>query len=254
MTDGATQVTDRGAGCRGDTWHSVPVRYIRALAILLAALVFVAGCSSNGGGPKKSAESVQKRLQEARSQLDKADYLGLTLIGSDLPKDGSVLIKVTGTGTHEPAAFKGTATIRISGQEVKADLIAVGGKVYAKLPFVGWNSLDPKEYGAPDPGALMSTDTGISSFVTSTTDAKASGEERDGKDVLTKVAGTLPGDTIKALFPGAGDGDFTVVYTLTDSNALRQARLTGPFYAGSDKVTYTITFDPDAKKVDIKAP
>ena len=248
-------MTDRGGvGVRGLAWHSVPVRYIRALVILLAAVLVVAGCSGDSGGSKKSGETVQKRLQDARSQLDKADYLGMTLTGSDLPKDGSVLIKVNGTGTHDPAAFKGTATIRTSGQQVEADLIAVDGKVYAKLPFVGWNSLDPKEYGAPDPGALMSTDTGISSLITDTTDVKSSGEERDGKDVLTKVTGTLTAAKIQALFPGAGDGEFAVVYTLTDSNQLREARLTGPFYAGSDKVTYTVSFDPDAKKVDIKAP
>ena len=231
------------------------MRFLRLLVISLAAVLFVAGCtSSDNGGSKKSGDSEQTRLKDARSQLDKADYLGLTLTGSDLPKKGAILIKVSGTGTHDPAAFKGTATIRASGQEVEADLIAVDGKVYAKLPFVGWSALDPKEYGAPDPGALMSTDSGISSLITDTTSLKDAGEERDGKDVLTKITGTLSGDTIKALFPGAGDGDFAVVYTLTDKNELRETRLTGPFYPGSDKVTYTVTFDPSAKKVDIKAP
>ncbi len=231
------------------------MRLLRLLVILLTAILLVAGCTNSGSADsKKAGESVQDRLKNARSQLDEADYLGLTLTGSDLPKSGAILIKVSGTGTHEPAAFKGTATIKASGQEVNADLIAVGGKVYAKLPFVGWNALDPKEYGAPDPGALMSPDSGISSLITDTSNLKDAGEERDGKDVLTKITGTLSGDKIKALFPGAGDGDFAVVHTLSVKDELRQTRLTGPFYSGSNKVTYTVTFDPNAKKVDIKAP
>lgn len=229
------------------------MRKFKVLIIVLAAALLLAGCTGSNS-KKTNGDSPETRLQDARSQLDAATYLGLKMTGSDLPKKGSILVKVSGTGTHEPPAFTGTATVKTSGQEIKADLIAVDKVVYAKLPFVGWNELDPAEYGAPDPAALMAKENGISSLLTDAAKLKDSGDERDGSDVLTKIEGTVPGEKIKALFPGAGDGDFAGTFTLSDANELREARLTGPFYPGSGDVTYTVTFNPHAKKVDIKAP
>ena len=55
--------------------------------------------------------------------------------------------------------------------DISAKLIAVDGKVYAELPLVGWQDIDPADYGAPDPAALMDTDSGISSLFTATEDA-----------------------------------------------------------------------------------
>ncbi len=57
--------------------------------------------------------SVQDRLKIARSQLDNTDYLALALTGSDVPESGAILIKVCGTRTHQPTAFKGAATIKL---------------------------------------------------------------------------------------------------------------------------------------------
>ena len=43
-----------------------------------------------------------------------------------------------------------------AGQSVDVPVIAVDGKVYAQLPFTGgeWDTVNPKEYGAPDPADL----------------------------------------------------------------------------------------------------
>ena len=167
-------------------WHSKQVRKFKVLIIVLAAALLLAGCTGSNS-KKTNGDSPETRLQDARSQLDAATYLGLKMTGSDLPKNGSILVKVSGTGTHEPPAFTGTATVKTSGQEIKADLIALDKVVYAKLPFVGWNELDPAEYGAPDPAALMAKENGISSLLTDAAKLKDAGDERDGSDVRKSV-------------------------------------------------------------------
>ena len=64
---------------------------------------------------------------------------------------------------------------------------------------------------------------------------------RDGKDVLTTITGHHPGHVGRAILPSADtQRTFTVTYRLTDDNELRDASLTGPFYAGVADVTYTV--------------
>ncbi len=45
-----------------------------------------------------------------------------------------------------------------------------------------------------------------------------------------------------------------MTYTLTSGDEIDSVKMTGPFYDGSDDVTYTIAFDLTADKVDIQAP
>ncbi|MGH3448473.1 MAG: LppX_LprAFG lipoprotein, partial [Nocardioidaceae bacterium] len=141
-----------------------------------------------------------------------------------------------------------------AGVTVKAPIISVDNKVYAKLPFSGWSELDPSDYGAPDPAALIAPKTGISSLFTKTQDPSADGSERQGKEVLTKIHGTLSGDAVHELFPSAATDEFDVTYTLTDDNTMSSVTITGPFYGDHGDITYTIDLDLSADPVTIKAP
>jgi lipoprotein LprG len=129
----------------------------------------------------------------------------------------------------------------------------VDGTVYAELPIVGWQEIDPADYGAPNPADLMDTSTGISTLFTATQDAEVGDSTRDGSEVLTTIDGTIPGADVQALFPSAGDDTFDVSYTLTDDNDIEAITVTGPFYGDAD-VTYDLDFDLDADSVEIEAP
>ena len=81
-----------------------------------------------------------------------------------------------------------------------AKLVALDGKVYADLPFVSWSTINPADYGAPNPAALMDSSTGLSSLLTDALRPTADGTERSGNTVLTKISSTLPGK-VRSILP-----------------------------------------------------
>jgi lipoprotein LprG len=226
---------------------------VRRLALVCAAvLLAVAGCKG-GGSSTSSDESPADRLAAAKQSFDAATYIAFTLSTEHLPNGLQGLLSADGTGTHDPA-FTGDVKVQTDLTDITAPLVAVDGHVYAKFPFVGWNTLDPADYGAPDPASLMDTKAGISSLFTSIQNPQAGDDERDGAQVLTRISGTLPGDSVRQVFPSAGSEPFDVTYTLTSDDEIDNATITGPFYDGQDDVTYTIDFTLNADAVDIRAP
>jgi lipoprotein LprG len=224
------------------------VRFHAATAVLIAAAV-LSGCK---GGSSDNNEPPADRLVAAKQSLDSADYIGFTLATDNLPDGVHGLVKADGTGTHDPS-FTGDVDVQ-TGVLISAPVISVGGTVYLKLPIVGWRDIDPGGYGAPDPAALMDTDTGLSSLFTKTIDPTAGDAVRDGDQVLDTIHGTLPGADVKALFPSAGDGDFDVTYSVTSDDAIGAIDVRGPFYGDRGDITYRLTFDLDAEAVDIQPP
>jgi lipoprotein LprG len=220
----------------------------RLVMLAAAAMLALTACS----GASSNAESPEARLAAAKHSLDGARFIGFTLSSDNLP-DTTSLESAHGTGTHAPA-FTGEVQIK-RGLSFTAPVVAVGGKVYAKLPFLSWSTIDPTDYGAPDPSQLMDRRTGISSLLTHATAISDDGSERSGKVVLTKIAGTLPGRFVHALFPSSAVSPFHVTFTLTDDDMLHDVSITGPFY-GSDhgSSTYSIQLDLSADPVTITPP
>jgi lipoprotein LprG len=219
--------------------------------MLVGIGLVVSGCG--GGASKADTQRLPKRLAAAKRAFDASRYIGFDLSTPRLPSGvGTGLYSAGGTGTHAPA-FTGKVKAK-AGLTLDVDVVAVGGKVYAKLPFVGWTSIDVAKYGAPDPAALMDKRSGLSSLFTDATHLRNGGQERDGSTVLTKVNGTLPGRAVHAIFPTAATEPFDATFKLTDGNVLRSAEFTGPFYSGQDDVTYTLNVRLNAGPVAIKAP
>ncbi len=72
--------------------------------------------------------------------------------------------------------------------------------------------------------------------------------------MLDKISGTLPGSSIEDLFHlGDGTGTYAVSYGLTDTDQLRTATLTGPFFPGV-QATYVVTLTDYGKPVEITSP
>ena len=69
-----------------------------------------------------------------------------------------------------------------------------------RLPFSGCTPIDPTSYGAPDPAQLLTTEGGVSSWLTARRTYEE-GESRDGETGAHHVSGTMPGEAMAALIP-----------------------------------------------------
>jgi lipoprotein LprG len=235
------------------------VRLVAAPLALGLALAGLTACNDDStaddGGDKGNATEV---LAAAKKALDDTTGVHISMSTEDLPKGVTGITSADGTGIH-PSAFEGTFALSVSGLPADADVIAVGGKTYAKnsLLLPEWTEIDPADYGAPDPARLMDPDGGFSGLLAAAEDVKAGDSVRggeDNKEILTEYTGTISSDAVEALIPAA-EGDFSFTYTISNDDELREAIIKGAFY-GADKgdVTYTLDLTDYGTEKDIKAP
>ncbi len=120
----------------------------------------------------------------------------------------------------------------MGGVTADADVVAVEGEVYAKLPFTTrFVPIDPADYSAPDPADLLDDQGGLSSLLTAATEVQAGKKVRDGKVVLSSFTGEVPGTAVARVIPQASKkASFSAIFTLTDDDELSRAVLSGPFY------------------------
>lgn len=204
----------------------------------------LAACSGGADKPAAGRLTAAGQLGAARAKADAATSMHLTLRSSGVPASANGVLGADGSGTHAPA-FKGTLDGRFSGFQAKVQVVALGGLLYAKLPFAaGFAQVDPKEYHAPDPARLFATEDGITSLMTATTDPVEGAKVRAGAEVLRTITGKLPGDRVVKLL-GRGDPTkaFDVTYGITDPGGeLRRVTVTGPFYKDATSTPVTSTY------------
>lgn len=230
----------------------------RALAALLPVLVAGVACSSS---QKPAEPSPRQTLSAARHALDKTSGVHLVLSTPRLPQGVNGVLRAAGVGTHAPA-FAGTFTVQAAGLRAKADVVAVGGRVYARLPLGGrYVAIDPAQYGVTDPAHLLDDRHGISSLLTATrnptrqpTKAATRTPAGGGDPAATTISGTVPGRAVGPVLPGAPHASFDAVYTIGADHRLEKATLTGPFYPGARDVTYTLELSRYGLHRSISAP
>jgi lipoprotein LprG len=227
---------------------SVRTSRLAGLALALAAL---AACSGSDE-PDRTPEDV---LGAARKHLDATEGVHLVLSTEALPEEVEGVLRADGVGTHAPG-FEGTLTVVAGGIPVDVEVVAVNDVVHAQLPFsTEFVEIDPADYQAPDPAVLMDPDAGLSSLLTEVTGVTEEDKVRDGDEVLTAYAGTVPGEAVADVIPSASrTSDFDARFTVSDQDVLGRAELTGPFYPDAGDVTYTITFDEYGTAREITAP
>ena len=232
------------------------LRSPRLSTALAAGVLLVTATACSGDDSSASDTPPEDVLAAAKSTLDDTSGVNLTLRTDNLPDGVTGVEEAEGIATHAPA-FEGTITVNLLGQAVEVPVVAVDGTVYAELPFTsGFQDVEPGDYGAPDPAQLMNPDAGLSTLLSETSDLERGDSVRGGDDnteVLTEYSGTVPGDVMQNVIPTAS-GDFDVVYTITDDDELRTARLTGVFYEDSEPMSYTVTFEDYGTEKDITAP
>jgi lipoprotein LprG len=225
-----------------------------AVAPVVLGLVLGGGLSACSGDDGTGGDP-DKVLSTAKQKLDDTPGVHLELETPELPDGVSGLVKADGIATHQPA-FEGKIDVVYSGITATVPLTAVDGVVHAVLPFTeDYVEVDPAEYGAPDPAALMDPDSGISAWLTSATGVEEGDQTREGGDVLSTFHGTLAGSTVAKSIPSADtDGEFDATFEIDEDGLLRTASLTGAFYEGEPELTYDITLTDYGTDKEITAP
>jgi lipoprotein LprG len=229
---------------------------MRRPSTLLAAVglaVALAGCSGEQAAP---AQPPGEQLAAAKAAFDAAGTVQLDLSSRDVPPRENGVTAAKGAGiidVTEPK-FEGTITGTIEGVAGTIDVIAIGETAYLKFFTPDYKETDLDTINAPNPALFFDPATGISALLPQTADPKDDGQTRSGKEVLTKISGTLPGSSVEDLFHlGDGTGTFTVSYGLTDTDQLRTATLTGPFFPGVE-ATYLLVLTDYGAPVEITRP
>ncbi len=220
-----------------------------APSLLLAVLVLV-GC---GGG--STTEDPEDALAGAKKALDDTSGVTISLETATLPDGVDGILEANGVGTHAPA-FDGELAVSVDDLSVKVPVVAVEGKVFAKLPFTQkFVDVDPGDYGAPDPADLMDPAGGISAWLTAATGVEAGEQVREGDKVLTTYDGTVPGTAIADVIPSAdSSARFPATFRVDDDGRLDSADISGPFYGDQGTVDYTLTLSGYGTQQDITAP
>lgn len=231
----------------------------RLVAVLTGAVLTVPTLAACSGDEPSAAEgkSPEEVLAEASSKLAETSGVYLTLTADQLPDGVSGIAKAAGTVTKAPA-FDGSISVVFAGQSADVPVIAVDNKVYAKLPFTGgkWDTVNPHEYGAPDPASLVGAD-GFPGLLELTESPEAGESVRGGSDnseILTTYSGTVPGDAMDAIIPSSSGDSFDVEWQVNDDGELTKATMEGVFYPHTDPMTYTVEFADYGSELDITAP
>ena len=230
-------------------------------ALALAAAITLTACSSTSdkktSGPSSgtAALSPAQRLAAAKRTVDATSGVHLKLSSADLPKNLTGITGGEGDGSHAPA-FKGTLNGQLGSLQATIPVVAVGGKVWAKLPV--WNEMrqiKPADYGAPDPAVLFSSgEGGISTLLVKTQHPSLGNKLRSGQEVVQQIKGTLPGAVVvKTLAIGKTSETYDVIYDLTDDDRVVNVALDGVF-SGSTKSSYGLALSNYGQRVDVKAP
>lgn len=232
---------------------SSPHRRLAALAGL-SLVIALSGCS--GEDAAEETTSPADTMAAAKAHLDETSGVQIDLSTEDLPDGVDGVVAASGVGTHAPA-FEGEITVVLMGAQFDVPVISVGDTVYAQVPLTfGWSDIDPAEYGAPDPAALISPEDGFSSLLTSTDDLAKGESVRGGEnndEILTEFTGTVAGEEMANIIPSAA-GTFDVSYTITGDDELRAMSMTGVFYPDSEPMTYAVEFTDYGIEKEIVAP
>lgn len=222
------------------TGSVTPLRRPLLAAALLTLALALFGCGSSGPGTTPKGESPTAALAKAKTAFDQAESITLDLVTTSRPASGNAVLGAKGVLTHAPA-FKGDVTVFLLGTQATVPVIAVGGTLYAKLPLTTkYASVNPKDYGAPDPTGFVDPQRGLSTLLTEMTGVKASGQERDGATVLTTYAGSLPGTKVAPIIPSANaDMTYRLTVGLDKDDHLMTLHVTGDFFGGQS-VTYDV--------------
>lgn len=239
---------------------TAPRRTALLAAGTLAAALTLTACGDSGGGASASgkqctaAGDAKTALTKAKKAFDDAQSVHLSLSTPTEPS-GSAILAADGTLTHQPG-FEGTAKVKVPiFGSVESPVIAVDGKVYAKIPGPSYGEIKPADFNAPDPASFADPETGLSSLLLDLVPKGGCTVKRVDGDLLAVFEGTLTGAQVATIIPSANTGSsYTASIGINDAGQVAHLSTTGDFFSESAPATYDVTLDGYDKTVTIKAP
>lgn len=200
-------------------------RFLAVLTALLAAALFVSGCSSKKAAePLPDAAGMIKQSIQTTKGL-KSAHLEIAVTGK---VEGLPLKTLSGDLTNVPAtAVKASAKVVMGGSDIDADLVVLDGTLYAALTPDNWLDMGPAAE-VYDPSVILNPETGLANMLGSISEAKAVSFETIGGVQTVKVTGTVSADSVNKLIPrfkAAGPVPATVWIEKDAPNQLVQAQL-----------------------------
>lgn len=230
-----------------------PRHAVQALiAVLLAAALFVAGCSSssqNSDQPLPDAATLLQQSTQTTRDLHSV-HLKLQVAGSfpELPIES-----LEGDLTNAPAvAATGTANIVFLGQRLEGvQFVVVDGILYGAISAGSFQDFGPAA-DIYDIASILSPDKGLANVLANFSDPKADGRETINGVGTVRLTGTVTPEAVNAIAPQikATGPVPAVVWVKEDGNHdLVQARLE-PTQGNS----VTMTLSDWGKQVTVTKP
>jgi len=229
----------------------VPVNRAALVAMAALAGLAVAGCGSSS--PKVAPDVL---LQQAKQALDGASALHFVLTSSGLPGTGTLVTGGRGDVVR-PNKLSGSFDVKVSGFAVSVQVVAAGGKFYAKPPFSSrYTVTDPEKYGLGRPAALIDPNHGVSALLADAQHPTLTGQDRVSGELLDEVSATVTGTEVGQFLPDkAPSVPVKIVAGIAPgSHQLRRVVLTGPFSSATTASKYVVLLENYGEKRTIVAP
>lgn len=174
------------------------------IALLLAAAMFVAGCSSSSEDSDRPLPDAAALLQDAtQSTRDlQSVHLNLTVQGTieQLPIES-----LQGDLTNTPAvAASGKADIVFLGQRLEGvEFVVADGNLYGAISAGSFQDFGPAA-DIYDAAAILSPDKGLANVLANFSDPNAEGRENVSGVDTVRVSGTVTAEAVNAIAPQIG--------------------------------------------------
>lgn len=171
------------------------------IAVLLAAALFVAGCSSSSPDSDKPLPDAATTLQDATQTTRdlQSVHLKLTVQGSfpELPIES-----LEGDLTNSPAvAATGSANIIFLGQRLEGvQFVVVDGILYGAITAGSFQDFGPAA-DIYDIASILSPDKGLANVLANFSDPKADGRETIDGVGTVRLTGTVSAEAVNAIAP-----------------------------------------------------
>lgn len=231
-------------------------------AIVVTLTVSALGMSACGGSNKSSSPSPTSSINlakvlvnDAQQHLNDAPAAHFKLSSQNVPNGVTTVTKGEGD-LARPDKFAGQLFVQGGLFNGSVQTRAIGNKVWAQLPIVGWHTIDPATYGVPNPANLIDKQSGVSAWLGDLQNRTLNGQHRTNGQVTYEVDGQVPGKDVAKLLPDADSSQpMQAQLFITDSgHLLSEVILTGPFYAKQKQSSYTLDLSKYGENVSISAP
>jgi len=228
---------------------------IACVAALAASLSACTGKKASSGsttttGSLPAAAGLMSQSETAMSNVQTVHFnIGVQGTLAGLPINGA-----DGDLTKAGDA-KGTATVKLLGQNIEAKFVIVNKIYYFQGPTGGFQQLSPSEGAALfDPSSILDPSRGVVHLMQTATNPKTLANESVNGHPAYKVSLTPDPAAVTALVPGAGANTTGVIWIDASSHNVVKGEFTVPGTGANATATVTITLSNFDAPVTVSAP